>query len=51
MHAPILNMEKQSDVTLNRDRSSDLFIISRCEAFKHEVYLLIININSMLVVV
>jgi hypothetical protein len=36
-------MEKQSDVTLNRDLSRDLFIISHYKAFKHEAHLFIIK--------
>jgi hypothetical protein len=49
MQALILDMFKQSDVTLNRDRRRDLFIISHCEAFKYEVHLPITNINSVLI--
>jgi hypothetical protein len=37
-------------VTLSRDRSRDLFIISHCEAFKHGAHLFIINITSILIV-
>jgi hypothetical protein len=51
MQAPILNMFKYSEATLNRDRSRDLFIISQFEAFKREVYLFIINIINVLNVV
>jgi hypothetical protein len=46
----ILNMFKKSNATLNRDRSRDLFIISRFEAFKHEFHLFIINIINILIV-
>jgi hypothetical protein len=49
MNAPILNLEKYSDATLNWDRSRDLFIISHCEAFKHGVHLSIINTISILI--
>jgi hypothetical protein len=46
-----MNLFKQSDATLNRDWSRDLFIISQFEAFKHEVHLFIINqlINILIV--
>jgi hypothetical protein len=41
-------MFKQSDATLNRDPSKDLFIIGHCEAFKHKVHIYIINIIIIL---
>jgi hypothetical protein len=47
MQAFILNALKQSDATLNRDRSRDLLIISHCEAYKHDVHLIITNINIL----
>jgi hypothetical protein len=50
MQAPILNMFKKSNATLDRDQSRDLFIISRFEAFKHDVHIFIINIINTLIV-
>jgi hypothetical protein len=50
MQALILNMVKQSDATLSRDRSRDLVIISHCDTLKHEARLAIINIISILIV-
>jgi hypothetical protein len=50
MQAPIPNMFKQSNATLNLDRTRDLLIISHCEAFKHEARLVNINIISILIV-
>jgi hypothetical protein len=49
MQALIVHMEKWSDATLNRDRRRDLFIISHCDAFKHEAHLFIINVISILI--
>jgi hypothetical protein len=48
MQALILNMFKKSNETSSRDRSRDLFIISHCVAFKHEVHLLIIDTISII---
>jgi hypothetical protein len=50
MQSLIPNMFKQSKTTLNRDRSKDLLIISQCEAFKHGIHPLIMNIISMLII-
>jgi hypothetical protein len=49
MQAPIVQMKRQSDVTLNRDQSRDLFVIGHCATFKHGAQLLAINIVSILI--
>jgi hypothetical protein len=46
----ILNMHKQSNATLNRDRLRDLLMIDQLEAIKHEVHLFIISIINILIV-
>jgi hypothetical protein len=46
----ILNKEKQSDISLNQDRSRDLLMFGNCEAFKREVHNFIINIIGILIV-
>jgi hypothetical protein len=51
MQALILDMNKYPDAALNWDRSRDLLIISYCEAFKHEIHLVIIIIISILIVI
>jgi hypothetical protein len=49
--APILNIFKQSNETLNQDQSRDLFIICHYQAFKQElIFLCIINFITTLIV-
>jgi hypothetical protein len=51
MQELILNRFKQSNATLNRDRSRDLFSINNRDAFKQAIHFLIINIIIILIAV
>jgi hypothetical protein len=50
MQAPILQKEKWTNATLNRDRWRDLLMIDHFEAIKHELISFMINMISIFII-